>query len=526
MNDELDFDELAPWLALFITLIGGFLRVFMLADKGLWLDETFSVWLANQSVPDMLQWIVKIDPHPPLYYLLLHAWTAFNGDTPYGARLLSALFGTATIPFIYLIGLRLSGPIVGLAAAAFVAFSTFNVYFAQEARMYTLLMFVAAVAIYALVRLLTDPRATLPIGSQLRAYLPAWRTSSLQTISTDLAWIGFVVFSAAALLTHNTAVCFVLAANVFVFGLLLFQKIHRTGPPPALQAPSLGNWIKAQLGILLLWSPWLWAFMAQASRVSQEFWLPAPDGNTVVQTLRSLLNTSASSQLSLAMTWTLCVVLCLGIVYYRKKLAIFLLLATLFAVPVLGELIVSVYRPIFLGRTLIWLTIPLFLLLAAGIAQLKFRLLMIMVMGLLVTNYLFSTSDYYRFGQKEDWSTAAGYVALFAEQDDLVLFNSNFVEIPFNYYFQAYEEQYATRVEKRGIPLDLFTTGVLEPKMTARDISELLSLVDGRDQVWLVYSHDSYTDPQGLIPQTLAAHMQLSRTREFYGGEVQLYVTP
>jgi hypothetical protein len=43
---------------------------------------------------------------------------------------------------------------------------------------------------------------------------------------------------------------------------------------------------------------------------------------------------------------------------------------------------------------------------------------------------------------------------------------------------------------------------------------------------WLVYSHNDYTDPQGLIPQTLAAKMRLAREREFYGGRVQLYETP
>jgi uncharacterized membrane protein len=72
----------------------------LLANKGLWLDETFSIWLSNHSVADILRWIVKIDQHPPLYYLLLHYWMAFYGDTPYYARLLSALFGAATIPVI------------------------------------------------------------------------------------------------------------------------------------------------------------------------------------------------------------------------------------------------------------------------------------------------------------------------------------------------------------------------------------------------------------------------------------------
>src|SRR5512134_3233990 len=108
MNEETDIDDWAPGLVIVITLFGGLLRVLLLPTKGMWLDETFSVWLANQSVSDMLQWIVRIDQHPPLYYLLLHSWIAHNGDTPYSARLLSALIGVGTIPVIYLIGKRMS----------------------------------------------------------------------------------------------------------------------------------------------------------------------------------------------------------------------------------------------------------------------------------------------------------------------------------------------------------------------------------------------------------------------------------
>ena len=225
--------------------------------------------------------------------------------------------------------------------------------------------------------------------------------------------------------------------------------------------------------------------------------------------------------------WILYVLLlCLGLLHYRKKISQFLFLATLFAVPFLGELIVSIRRPIFYDRTLIWITIPLFLVLAAGVAQLRFRFLIIGVIGILGTINFFSAGDYYRFYQKEDWYTAAGYVANFAEKDDLVLFNSNFVEIPFDYYFKTYENLYHIQVEKCGVPEDLFESGILEPKMTDSDIPKLISLLRGYDRVWLVYSHDSYTDPEGLIPQTLASQMKLIRQRDFYGGQVQLYGNP
>jgi hypothetical protein len=561
MNEDSEIAELAPWLVVFITMIGGGLRVLLLGQKGMWLDETFSVWLANHSVADMLQWVARIDQHPPLYYLLLHYWIALKGDAAYYVRMLSALFGAGTIPVIYLIGKRMSGAVMGLAAAVLLAFSPFNIYFAQETRMYTFLTFNAAVAIYALVRLLTDPRSARPIGSQFREYLHAWRTLGpaepdtkgafsyrgktrdqtgwrawilrhrwlpIQTIETDLAWVAFIVFSAATLLSHNAAVLFPLATNTFVLGLMLFQRVGKSGSQPTFQAPSLGNWVKAQIGIFLLWSPWLFAFFKQASGVYQEFWIPRPGWDTVVRVLESFLNASIPFEGSpitvIGIFYAL--VLCLGLVHFRKRISRFLFLAVLFAAPFLGELIVSIRRPIFLDRTLIWTTIPLFLILGAGIAHLRFRFLIIVVVGIFATNSMLSAADYYRYMQKEDWSTAAGYVANFAQEDDLVLFNSTLVQVPFDYYFEMYENLYSIQVEKRGLPVDMFDSGIVEPKMTADDIPRLMSLMTGRKRVWLVYSHNWYTDPMGLIPQTLASKMELTRKRDFNGGQVQLYETP
>jgi 4-amino-4-deoxy-L-arabinose transferase-like glycosyltransferase len=532
MNEEIDIEELAPWLVILVTLIGGGLRVLLLDHKGMWLDETFSVWLAGHSVGDMLQWIVRSDQHPPLYYLLLRGWIALRGDTPYAVRMLSALFGTGTIPIIYLTGKRISGAITGLVAAMLLAFSPFNIRFAQETRMYTLLTFNAAVAIYALTRLLTDARAVQPIGSQFRDYLRARQWSQIQTIETDLAWVAYIAFSAATMLTHNTAVLFPIATNIFVLGLMLFQKSprvagHTNASAPAFQAPSFGNWVKAQIGIFVLWSPWIVAFIRQAGSVYREFWLPAPSWDTVIEALKSFLNAPTPTPGQTGEMWIIWIPyalgLCLGVVHYRKSISRFLFLATLFAIPLLGELIVSLRRPIFYDQTLIWTTIPLLLILAAGIAQLKFRFLILGMVGVLATINLFSASDYFRFMQKEDWRTPAGYVANFAEKDDLVLFNAAWVQIPFDYYFKMYEDLYPIQVEKRGAPEDMYERGILEPKMTESDIPRLDALVHGRDRVWLVYSHNWYTDPEGLIPHTLASQMTVTRQRYFYGGVVLLY---
>ena len=558
MNEDTELEEFAPWLVISITLIGGFLRLLLLSNKGLWLDEALSVWVANHSVADMLQWIARIDQHPPLYYLLLHYWIAVKGDTAYSVRMLSALFSIATIPMMYLIGKRLSGVMMGLVAALILALSPFNIRFAQETRMYALLMFNASVAIYALVILLTNSSSSAPMGSQFREYLHAWRTPGpvepdpeedfsyksevqkqsgwrawiyrhrwlpIKSIEVDLAWIAFILFSAATMLSHNTAVLFPLATNIFVLSLMLFQHFKKPTSSLSLQAPSFLNWVKAQIVIFLLWSPWIVAFINQVSRVYKDFWIPKPGWQTVIQTIRAFLNESQIQVNQVLVIWILyALLLCLGLVHFRKSISRFFLLASLFAIPFLGELIVSIRRPIFLDKTLIWASIPLLLLLAAGIAQLRFRLLIILVLGVLVTNNLLSSGDYFRFTQKEDWSGPAGFVANFVQNDDLILFNATKAQIPFDYYFNYYEDIYSIQVEKHGIPVDMFASGVLEPKMTESDIPSLISLLNGHKTVWLVSSHN--TDPNGLIPQTLSSVLKLLYTRDFNGVQVQIYGTP
>lgn len=561
MDEKNEIEELAPWMVIVFTLIGAGLRVFFITSKGLWLDETFSIWLSSHKVGEMLQWIVRIDHNPPLYYLLLHYWMSLRGDSAYSVRLLSALLGAGAIPVIYQIGKRMAGWGVGLAAAILLAVSPFNIRFAQEARMYTLLVFNASMAIYALVRLLTDPRSAAPIGSQFREYLHAWRTSRqpepdtaqyfsygdearkrtgwrawiyrhrwlpIQAVETDLAWVAFIIFSAATMLTHNTAVLFPIAANVFVLGLMIFQRMSKSGSPPSFQAPSFWNWIKAQAAIFLLWSPWIFAFINQAGRVEQEYWILRPTWDSLVQALRTLLNETVLAQSSLVrIIWVLyALALCLGLVFYAKKLSRFLFIAALLVIPFSGELLVSIRRPVFLDRTLIWTAIPLILLLAAGIAQFRFRILIVVALGIFSANNLFSTGDYYRFAQKEDWSGPAGFVANFIRNGDLIIFNATSAQIPFDYYFKVYEDQYSIRVEKHGAPADLFDSGVLEPKMTQSDIPRLVSLLNGHTRVFLVYSHNWNTDPERLIQQTIASKMKLIVVREYSGVQVQWYEAP
>jgi hypothetical protein len=51
----------------------------------------------------------------------------------------------------------------------------------------------------------------------------------------------------------------------------------------------------------------------------------------------------------------------------------------------------------------------------------------------------------------------------------------------------------------------------------------LYSLSEARPRLWLVYSHEWYSDPYALIPQALDTSMIRTETHQFYGIQIMLY---
>jgi hypothetical protein len=328
------------------------------------------------------------------------------------------------------------------------------------------------------------------------------------------------------MLSHNTAVLFPVAVNLFTISFILYRKPRSQGgyTKSQLNPPSLKNWLWGQTGVFLLWSPWLAVFIVQATGVYGEFWIPSPTIETVINTLKNFLSWSLPHRNSWSeIIWVFyALVILLGVIYYRGRKAHIVLLLTLFLAPPVGELLVSIQRPIFYDRTLIWTTLPLFLIIASGILQLHFRTYIMIACIFITTVNGLSLQDYYTSFQKEQWNVAAKYVAEKVKNEDLLIFNATWVQIPFDFYFRYYNRG----VEERGAPVDLFDRGILEPKMTESDLPRLRSLIRDRERVWLIYSHNWYTDPFNIIPTALGQELKHLETKKFYGLEVRLYGVP
>ncbi|MBC8450440.1 MAG: glycosyltransferase family 39 protein, partial [Chloroflexi bacterium] len=176
-------DRRSRILLIIILLLALALRAYRLDGQSLWADEGNSAALAGRSLAQIAHDSAH-DIHPPLYYWLLHGWTPLFGSNEIGLRSLSALLGLLLVWLIYSIGRRLHGQATGLLAAFLAAVNPFQIYYAQEARMYMLLALCGAGTVYSLIRLVqTEQQET---GKPVNWYTGKQSTSPPIYQSTNL----------------------------------------------------------------------------------------------------------------------------------------------------------------------------------------------------------------------------------------------------------------------------------------------------------------------------------------------------
>lgn len=239
------------WLALaLLLLLAAALRFHRIGAPSLWNDEGNSAALAGRSLAQIARDAAN-DIHPPLYYWLLSGWTRCVGSSEVGLRSLSALLGVALVALIYALGRLLAGRWAGLAAALLAAVNPFQVYYAQEARMYMLLAALGALAFYAaLMWAATGP------GEGVHRW-----------------GILYVLAAATGLYTHYAFPMALAAVNLILLLQLLLRARSADDPGRAVWR-RLWRWGALQAGALALFAPWLPTAarqLAQWPRVAESF---------------------------------------------------------------------------------------------------------------------------------------------------------------------------------------------------------------------------------------------------------------
>ncbi|QXC62096.1 glycosyltransferase family 39 protein [Aquihabitans sp. G128] len=108
----------------------------------LWLDEALSVNIARLPLGDIPA-ALKMDGHPPLYYVLLHGWMDAFGEGSVAVRAFSGLWSLALFPLAWVAARRIGGTRVAVYTVALLALSPFAIRYGTETRMYAMLSVLA-----------------------------------------------------------------------------------------------------------------------------------------------------------------------------------------------------------------------------------------------------------------------------------------------------------------------------------------------------------------------------------------------
>lgn len=155
------FLDLGDILLGMLLLLGIALRFYRLGSQGIWLDESITWGFARFPTGETIA-AAFLDGHPPLHYLLVQATLWLLPASEIAVRLVSALSSALLLVTIAVHLRRHWGRRAAFYGVWIAALSTFDLYFAQEARMYALFAFLCFLAYALLVEALGDhPRLLL-----------------------------------------------------------------------------------------------------------------------------------------------------------------------------------------------------------------------------------------------------------------------------------------------------------------------------------------------------------------------------
>jgi hypothetical protein len=209
-------------LMMAIIALGVFLRLFKLSSQGVWIDEYITASLA--SGPNLLYVFfdsLANNPHPPLFFMLEHIMVKIFGVSALSIRILPAIIGIVNIFIFYKLTRSFFSEKVSMIALFLFALNPYQIYYSQEARMYSLFLMTSMLIIYYF--LMSIKYNTFAEGP-------------------------FISWSVIGLYVHNYTILLLLVLNFIIF------VTNRKDLRP-------GLWLKAQLVIFICWLPMLLFFL-------------------------------------------------------------------------------------------------------------------------------------------------------------------------------------------------------------------------------------------------------------------------
>jgi uncharacterized membrane protein len=458
-----------------------------LGTKSLFLDEAVSFALARSPLSGLFHTLVGGEANQGLYYLILHFWLLFgHGET--WMRLLSVIPAVATVPVIWKLTDGLFGSRQATLASLLLVLSGFFVSFAQEARGYSLVVFLITASMYLFVQAVRKPSA--------------------------LRWVGYVLISTLAIYTHFFA-AIVLLAQALSLPFLRGQRVRRKDI----------FWSFASIAALS--SPL--ALFVMTENKGQLSWLHRPSLSALVEAARQL----AGGRL-LLLVFAAAVIAALvwafdewrgGRLTSGAGWSLALVLSWL-ATPVLVSFSVSlVIQPVFHPRYLVVSLPALIILVSVGVFGLRWQWMRVLLVIALVGLSAHGVFVRLAVQSQEDWRGATGLVVQRAKSGDEIMFLAPYVITPFSYYVET--SPLAERVLAPlypSIPWNQFGKGCCAG-IPPGTMSMLLH-PSPDERLWLILSHEQSTPGDSLTTalaqKAIRGAWTVQMTFRFRGIQIEL----
>lgn len=256
------------------------LRAYRLGARNLWFDEAWSWYISQHPIRFILE-EGRSNIHPPLLPIVLKFWTALFGDSAAVLRLPSLLASVGIVAGAYWLGRQILSRPAALLVAFLLALSPHQVFYAQEARMYALVTALTLGAVLCYVRFLRRegllPNLSKATVAFERSDIPG---SSHPRRKSDMAGaLGYMVSGALALYTHLFGMLVLAAVNLHFLGLIVHRGRELSSSPWV----SVRRWVLWQLGVLILYAPWLMTFIYQVRSRPRQEWRPPLEHTDLIE---------------------------------------------------------------------------------------------------------------------------------------------------------------------------------------------------------------------------------------------------
>ena len=397
------------WICL-PTALAALLRLYELGTRSLWLDEAASSMLARSDWHTFVTAVVHRQSNMALYYVLLRGWIHL-GHGEFSLRLLSVVFGAAAIPILYRLVNAIRGSNTGARtgtragsrtawlASFLMAIHVFHLQYSQEARGYSLAVFLTLASCYFFLQLLRGSTKGMPL-----AYILA----SILMVYSHVFGIWILAAQwACALLLANPA------------------RVKKT--------------VGIAAGIISLFiSPLVFSLLFVSDR-SQLSWM---NRTSLASLWEVLLALGGNAGAPLLVLFAALLLFSLRSHFrepqHSRENTVYIFLWTWLLLPIFVAGIISLRWPLLQPRYLI-VSLPPFLILAAdGLARIHSRAIFVAAMVTAAGLSLAGVNSYYKartdLNHTDNWRAATTYCLSQAHPGDAILFPYSAEEIPFREY--------------------------------------------------------------------------------------------